>query len=103
MAFIVCLSGCQIAAHKPRQPQAESISALTTMTKGLTNKPISEDQLKRLKIQAANDPQTQTALRSINSALSPRQTVKYCPVDGERFSADMIDCPIHHVKLKWVE
>jgi len=50
-----------------------------------------------------SDPQAQSALRSINTALSVQHTVKYCPEDGERFSADMIWCPDHKVKLKWVE
>jgi hypothetical protein len=103
LSLIVCFCGCQTASHKSRPTQAEAISALTTMTQGLTNKPFTEANLKNLKIQVANDPQAQSALRSINTALSPQHTVKYCPVDGERFSADMIYCPIHHVKLKWVE
>jgi len=50
-----------------------------------------------------SDPQAQSALRSIKTALSPEHTVKYCPEDGERFSADMIWCPDHKVKLEWVE
>lgn len=50
-----------------------------------------------------SDPQAQSALRSINTALSPWHRVKYCPEDGERFSADMIWCPDHKVKLEWVE
>ncbi len=72
MTLIVCLCGCQTAPHNPKPNRAEAISALTTMTQGLTG-------------------------------LSARHTVKYCPVDGQRFSADVDICPIHHVKLKWVE
>ncbi len=103
MTLIVCLCGCQTAPHKPGATRAETISALTTMTQGLTNKPITEAQLKNLTLQVANDPQAQSALRSINTALSPQHTVKYCPENGERFSADMIYCPDHKVKLEWVE
>lgn len=73
------------------------------MTQGLTNKPITEDQLKHLAQQVSKDPQAQSAIRSINTALSPVHTVKYCPEDGERFSADMDWCPDHKVKLEWVE
>ncbi len=101
--LMVCLCGCQTAPHKPGPTREETISALTTMTQGLTNKPITEEQLKNLTIQVARDPQAQSALRSINTALSPVHTVKYCPEDGERFSADMIWCTDHKVKLEWVE
>ncbi len=98
------LMGCQTASHNPRPTtRAETISALTTITQGLTNQPITEAQLKNLGARVAHDPQAQSALRSIDSALSPQHTVKYCPEDGERFSADMIWCPDHKVKLEWVE
>jgi hypothetical protein len=103
-ALIVCLCGCQATTQsKPKSSQAESISALTTMTQGLTKQPVTEAQLKNLSIQVAKDPQAQSAIRSINTALSPQYTVKYCPEDGERFSADMIWCPDHKVKLESVE
>ena len=97
------LCGCQTAPPKPKPSRVDTISGLTTMTQGLTNKPITEAQLKNLSIQVAKDPQAQSALRSINTALSPVHTVKYCPEDGERFSADMIYCPDNKVKLEWVE
>jgi hypothetical protein len=76
---------------------------LTTMTQGLTNKPVTEAQLKNLGVQVAKDPQAQSAIRSINTALSPEHAVKYCPETGERFSADMIYCPDHKVKLEFVD
>ena len=100
---LIVLCGCQTAPHKPGPARAETISALTTMTQGLTNQPITQAQLKNLTIQVANDPQARSAIRSINTALSAQHTVKYCPEDGERFSADMIWCPDHKVKLEWVE
>jgi hypothetical protein len=103
LAMILGLSGCQTAPQKPKPSRAETISALTTMTQGLTNKPITEAQLKNIAIQVAQDPQAQSALRSINTALSPQHTVKYCPEDGQRFSPDMIYCPDGKVKLEWVE
>jgi hypothetical protein len=102
-AMTLCFMGCQTTPHKPRPTRAEAISALTTMTQGLTNKPFTEADLKNLTFQVLSDPQAQSALRSINTALRAQHTVKYCPVDGQRFSADMIYCPIHHVKLKYVE
>jgi hypothetical protein len=103
LTLIVCLCGCQTTARKPGTTRAETISALTTMTQGLTNQPITQAQLKNLTIQVANDPQAQSALRSINTALRAQHTVKYCPEDGERFSAEAIWCPDHKVKLESVE
>jgi Tfp pilus assembly protein PilF len=100
--LLVCCIGCQ-TPPKAKSSQAETISALTTMTQGLTNQPMTEAQLKNLASQVAHDPQAQSALHSINTALSPQHTVKYCPENGERFSADMIYCPDHKVKLEWVE
>ena len=97
------ITGCQTAPRNPKPSRAETISAVTTMTQGLTNQPVTQEQLKNLTIQAANDPQAQSALRSINTALSVQHTVKYCPENGERFSADMIWCPDHKVKLESVE
>ncbi len=44
-----------------------------------------------------------TTMKQGLTALSQQHTVKYCPEDGERFSADMIWCPDHKVKLEWVE
>jgi hypothetical protein len=73
------------------------------MTQGLTNRPFTEADLKNLTLQVASDPQALSALRSINTALRAQHTVKYCPEDGERFSADMIWCPDHKVKLESVE
>lgn len=73
------------------------------MTQGLTNQPITEQQLQNLAVQVKNNPQAQSAVRSINSALSAEHTVKYCPENGERFSPDMTYCPDGKVKLEWVE
>ena len=73
------------------------------MTQGLINQSISEAQLKHLAVVVAKDPQAQSAIRSINTALSAQHTVKYCPVDGKRFSAGMIWCPDHKVKLEYVK
>jgi len=104
LIFIFCLAGCQATVpQKTKSSRAEAISAMTTMTQGLTNQPITEVQLKNLAVQVAKDPQAQSAIRSINTALSPQHTVKYCPENGERFSADMIYCPDNKVKLEWVE
>ena len=101
MLFV--MTGCQTTPQKSKTTQAETVSALTTMTEGLTNKPITDAELKNLAQQVARDPQAQSALHSINTALSAQHTVKYCPEDGTRYSPDLIYCPDGKVKLEWLE
>jgi hypothetical protein len=101
--IVLGLCGCQAAKPKPMETQTDTISGLKSMTEGLTDRSLSESQLKNLGKQVAHDPQAQSAIRSINTALSPVHTVKYCPENGERFSADQEWCPDHKVKLEWVE
>ena len=103
IALAIGISGCRTSSPKPESGRADTISALTTMTQGLTNQPVTREQLRNLSLQVAHDPQAQSAIRSINTALSPQHTVKYCPEDGQRFSADMIYCPDQKVKLEWVD
>jgi hypothetical protein len=103
LTLMICLAGCQTPAQKPKESQAETVSALTSMTQGLTNQSVTEEQLKKLAVQVSKDPQAQSAIRSINTALSAQHTVKYCPEDGQRFSADMTYCPDGKVKLQWVD
>ena len=101
--FILCFCGCQTAPHKTKTSQADTVSAISTMTQGLTNQPVTESQLKNLAVQVSKDPEAQSAISSINTALSPVHTVKYCPEDGTRYSADLVWCPDHKVKLEWLE
>ncbi|MDE2027635.1 MAG: hypothetical protein KGJ11_03715, partial [Candidatus Omnitrophica bacterium] len=98
VVLAAALAGCQTAPRKAAAaPREETVSALTTVTEGLTNQPVTQAQFKNLARQVAKDPQARSALRSINSALAPEHTVKYCPEDGKRFSPDMIWCPDHKV------
>jgi len=103
VTVIVFCCGCQTASKPKPAPQKDAVSAISTMTQGLTNQPITEQQLQNLAVQVKNNPQAQSAVRSINSALSAEHTVKYCPENGERFSPDMTYCPDGKVKLEWVE
>ena len=96
-------SGCQTAQPKPKSDRAETLSAMTTMAQGLTNQPVTQGQLKDLAVQVSKDPQARSALRSIDTALNPEHSVKYCPENGQRFSADLIWCPDHKVKLEWLD
>ena len=106
MTLALALGGCQTTPPKAQKPEsvAQAISALGTVTEGLTNQNISPKDLKNLAVQVQKDPKTKSAVQSINQALKVQQTgIKYCPVDGQRFDAAADECPVHHVKLKIVE
>ncbi|MBF0511946.1 MAG: hypothetical protein HQL13_06425, partial [Candidatus Omnitrophica bacterium] len=98
----LCLTGCQ-TTPRPQSSQADEVSALKAVTKGLTNKEMSDADLKNMAQKLQKDPEAQSAVRSINSAFKLEHTVKYCPETGERFSSDQEWCPDHKVKLEWVE
>ncbi|MBF0490263.1 MAG: hypothetical protein HQL15_06535 [Candidatus Omnitrophica bacterium] len=104
LVMTVFFAGCQTPQPKAKDSMAESISAFGTVTEGLTNQNVTQQDLKNLAVQVQKDPQVKSAVQSINQALSVQQTgVKYCPVDGQRFDSSMDECPLHHVKLKYVE
>ena len=102
----VILAGCQTTQPKPEKVEStdQIVKSLGTVTEGLTNQSISKEDLKKLAVSIQKDPQTKSAIENINQALNAHQTtVKYCPIDGERFDASMEECPKHKVKLKLVE
>lgn len=102
-----CMVGCQTSKPKTvsqGESTAQIVSALGTVTEGLTNQNINQQDLKNLAIQVQKDPQTKSAVESINQALNAQQQgVKYCPIDGQRFNSSVDICPVHKVKLKIVE
>ena len=99
--------GCQTTQPKinfKAETPEQMVAALGTVTEGLTNQNISQEDLKNLAVSVQKDPQTKSAVQAINQALNAHQTgVKYCPVDGERFDVSVDICPKHKVKLKLVE
>ena len=108
LAAIIALTGCQTTQTKNETKKpgsaSEAVTALSTVTEGLTNQGVSKQDLKNLTVQVQKDPQVKSAVQSINQALDAQQTgVKYCPVDGQRFDASVDTCPVHKVKLKLVE
>ncbi len=80
MGMTLMVAGCQTAKIQKSQP---------------------DEDLKNLAIQAQKDPEARSALQSVQKALSEQQgVVKFCPVDGEHFSAQVEFCPKHNVKLE---
>lgn len=105
ITFILLCSGCQTAPKKAGQEsQQDVISAVGKMTEGLTNTQISQEDLKRLAVQMEKDPQARSAVESVNNAMQANQTgIRYCPVDGKRFSNRVAKCPTCGAKLEDLE
>ena len=104
LILVVAFSGCQTAPTTKSETSKEIISAVGTVTTGLTNKKLSEQDLKALAVEVQKDPQAKSAVEAVNTSFKVQDTsVKYCPVDGERFSSRLELCPRHQVKLKPVE
>ncbi len=106
MILMLLLAGCQTVPQKPAggESSQEVVSALNSMTEGLTNKNISKEDLKRLAEQVKGDPQVKSAVEALNSSFNVKDTgVKYCPTDGKRYSSRLEFCPDHQTKLLPVE
>ena len=106
--MMMLFAGCQTMPRAPVGAKTESpkeiISAVSTVTEGITNKSLTEQDMKNLAVQVQKDPQAQSAVKAVNSSFNVQDHgVKYCPVDGKRFSSVLDICPEHKVKLKQVE
>ncbi|MBF0484736.1 MAG: hypothetical protein HQL25_08550 [Candidatus Omnitrophica bacterium] len=103
--LVVFICGCSVAG-KPTTNATNSKDAeqtLTSVTSALAGKPVSEQDLRKLEKDLRNDPEARSAVNEVANSFNGEVKVKYCPVDGKRFAPNIIECPIHHVPLKWVE
>lgn len=106
---VLLVAGCQTAAIKKQgQPSSETnedvLKAVGSMTEGLTQQNISQEDLKRLGAQIQKDPQAKSAVESVNKAMQAHQTgIRYCPVDGKRYSDRVKVCPRCGTTLKDLE
>jgi hypothetical protein len=108
----VLLAGCATPAQKApaeRSPakvetRADVKSALESVTKAVSGQQVTEAEMRNLSRQIEQDAGTRRAVETVTDAVSgaPVQ-VKYCPIDGKRFSAGLKTCPEHSVELKVVE
>ena len=99
------LVGCRTVNQPSAQLKAnqEAQGALTSVAGSLAGKDLSENDLKNLKRQLQHDPEAREAVETLTNTLSNQKTiVKYCPVDGERYSEKFETCPTHNTKLKIV-
>ena len=105
--FFLCLviAGCQTAPARKtshaRESTKEMLNAVGHVADELAGQELTNEQKKKLLRDIQKDKDAQSALRSIQGAMDIKQAaVKYCPVDGKRYSCDLQICPVHKVKLQ---
>ncbi|MCB9771073.1 MAG: hypothetical protein H6754_00775 [Candidatus Omnitrophica bacterium] len=85
----------------PGESRAEVVSAMEHVLGAVSGKTIDEKDLRKLNNDIEKDPQAKSAVQTISNAVSGQgPAVRYCPVDGERYSPKFTECPVHHVSLK---
>ena len=99
------LTGCQTLKAQPsKEKTQEAQASLSTVAGALSGRHVSEDELRNLSRQIANNPETKEAVESVVGAVRKAPVVvKYCPVDGRHFASTVKRCPEHNVLLKVVE
>lgn len=109
LIIILLVAGCA-RSHKTVLPdgraesQEDVISALSAVTGAVSGQTMKPEQLKKLGRELNEDPEARKAVEAMSGALTnPTAQVKYCPVDGKRFSPKFSRCPDHNVELKNVE
>ena len=100
LIFVFC--GCQTLSQQQKpQLQKQAQQDLKSVAGSLSNKPLTEEEWKKLQDQVKNNPEAQTAVQSVTDSLQNKKVIiKYCPVDGKRFSSHLTICPEHHVLLE---
>ncbi len=82
----------------------DEISALQSVAGAISGKTLTEDDMKNLAKDLRSDEDAKSAVQAITQSMnSPGNVIKYCPIDGARFSAKFTTCPTHGVVLKEVE
>jgi hypothetical protein len=102
----VLLSGCKTVqpAQGQKETPTEVQEALSAVAQAVSGKTLDEKDLKALEKQIRDDKQAQSAIEAITGSVGGKAPiVKYCPITGKRYSADMEMCPEHKVPLKVVE
>lgn len=104
--IFVSLVGCSTTAsvQKSNETPQEAQSALRSVAGSIAGKPLTQEDLRKLEQQMKNNPEAKSAVETISQSLGSQQIkVKYCPIDGKRFSLKIEMCPDHNVRLKFVD
>src|SRR3989338_2214648 len=97
MFFLFFIVGCQTA----KQSDKEATENLKAVAEAVTGQEIDEEKLRKVSKDIRENKETQEAISSVTAAVegTPAQ-VKYCPLDGKRYSSKLERCPEHDILLK---
>ena len=87
----------------PPETRQDEIQAIQSVVGGVSGKEVSEQDLRKLSADLKKDKDAQAALEAIANPMTQGVHVKYCPVDGKRFSGNLKTCPEQDVELKDVQ
>jgi len=105
-AVLICFIGCASAQKSAamKKEDEEAMSALRNVASAVSGQEIQEKDLQDLGRKIQRDPEAKSAVQAITNSLSGQgQVIKYCPIDGERYSPKFTICPIHQVLLKTID
>lgn len=102
---LCCLTGCKTVTVRGENESTQEVKdAIGLVAEALRGQSMSDEEVDVFVDQLRKDEQAQSAVQSIADSMSPDNVrVKYCPVDGARFSPELLQCPQHHVDLIFVE
>ena len=101
--LIMSSSGCSTTKGRLEQAQQhEAEESLRAVAESLSGKKLTQEDLKELDRRLKEDGEARSAVENISNAYhgEENRSMKFCPVDGQRFSSRLQFCPEHHVELK---
>jgi hypothetical protein len=107
--FLGFLLGCQTGSRTSSPVESsegpqEASTALKSMVSSVSGQDVNEEDLRDLVRDVSRNAETQSAVQEISDAMTGEGAIiKYCPVDGKRYSSRFAVCPEHNVALKELE
>ena len=100
LIFSLLTPGCRTVSPTHPNTEHETVSAVGSVAGALSGKTMSDEDTRHLMKKIQSDPQARSAVEAITAAGAQPVVIKYCPVDGKRFSSRFVRCPEHDVSLK---
>ena len=94
-----CGSTKDIVNTKEGESSKDAASALGVVAGSYTGKPMTEEELKQKAREIEKDPEAQSAIQALTTA----SKIKYSPVTGKRYSAELEYVPETGAKLLLLE
>ena len=104
--LILFLSGCQTVPKnvEKNETNKDVQTALETIAGAVSQKDLTEEEIKNFEKQLRKDEEAQSAVRVISDSMTGKNIrIKYCPIGGKRYDPKIEECPIHKVKLEYIE